>query len=130
MGDKHLGPFHRHAWWSNSSEPHKKIIKPTVPEKELQALEITIDGMEENKNAIHLMLKNELGKQIKIFQDADFYLTGLMRRKIIIPVSKTTPSPSQPPKLAVALTFPHNMVNSNRPKNTLHNQEKYLVPGP
>ena len=83
--------------------------------------------MEANTKAIYLVLKNELGKQIKTFQDADFYLTGLMRRKIIIPVSKTTPSPSQPPKLAIAPTFPQNMVNSNCPQNTLQNQEK--VPG-
>ena len=70
---------------------HKNFIKLRVPEKELQALELTIDGMEVNANAIYLVLKNELGKQIKTFQDADFYLTGLMRRTIVISVSKTTP---------------------------------------
>ena len=54
-------------------------------------IELTIDGMEVNANTIYLVLKNELGKQIKTFQDADFYLTGLMRRTIVISVSKTTP---------------------------------------
>jgi len=106
---------------------HKHFIKLRVPEKELQAVELTIDGMEVNANAIYLVLKNELGKQIKTFQDADFYLTGLMRRTIIIPVSKTTPSPPQPPKLAVALTFPQNMVKPNWPQHALQSQDKVLV---
>ena len=106
---------------------HKHFIKLRVPEKELQAVELTIDGMEVNANAIYLVHKNELGKQIKTFQDADFYLTSLMRRTIIVSVSKTTPSPPQPPKLAVALNFPPNMVKSNWPQHALHNQDK--VPG-
>ena len=111
----------------NILSKHKHFIKLRVPEKELQAVELTIDGMEVNANAIYLVLKNELGKQIKTFQDADFYLTGLMRRTIIIPVSKTTPSTPQPPKLAVALTFPQNMVKPNWPQHALQSQDKVPV---
>jgi len=54
---------------------HKHFIKLRVPEKELQALEPTIDGMEVNANAVYWVFKNELGKQIKTFQDADFLPT-------------------------------------------------------
>ena len=71
--------------------------------------------MEGNANAIYLVLKNEIGKQIKNFQDADFYLTGLMRSKIIIP-SKTIPSLSQPPKPALALNVPKTRLTVTGPR--------------
>ena len=36
---------------------HKHFIRLRAPEKELQAVELTIDGMEVNANAIYLVLK-------------------------------------------------------------------------
>ena len=54
---------------------HKNFLSLRVPERELEAVENTIGGMEKHHAPIYITLHEQLGTSICTFADADNYLT-------------------------------------------------------
>ena len=70
---------------------HKCFLSLCIPERELEAVENTIGGMEKDHTPTYITLQEQLGKNIHMFAEADNYLIKILQRNGIASVATLMP---------------------------------------